>query len=85
MNYQQTYGPEIGTVYVVSVIGPKMYEITKDRYAKRMAEKTHLYQEISFDGDILDFRTYGATGEPFDRFSLEKRENEPNKLVGTIG
>ena len=61
-----------------------MYEITKDRYAKRMAENTQLYQVISVDGDTLDFRAYKATGELFDHFSLEKRENAPNKLVETI-
>ena len=82
--YQQAYDPEVGTVYVVSVSGPKMYEITKDRYAKRMAENTQLYQVISIDGDVLDFRAYKATGELFDHFSLEKRENAPNKLVETI-
>ena len=34
--YQQAYDPEIGTVYVVSVSGPKMYRITKGNYAKRL-------------------------------------------------
>ena len=28
--YQQAYDPNIGTVHVVSVSGPKMYEITRE-------------------------------------------------------
>jgi len=32
--YQQAYDPNIGTVYVVSVSGPKMYPVTKGAYAK---------------------------------------------------
>ena len=47
--YQQAYDPEIGTVYVVSVSGPKMYGITKGNYAKRVAENTQLYQIIHID------------------------------------
>ena len=34
--YQQAYDPEIGTVHVVSVSGPKLYEITKGSFAKKL-------------------------------------------------
>jgi hypothetical protein len=78
--YQQAYDPSIGTVYVVSVSGPKMYDITKGAYAKRVAEDTQLYQIIAIDGDELSYKAYAATGELYDAFTLEKREGEPNRL-----
>ena len=46
---EQKYDPEIGTVHVVSVSGPKMYEITKGSYAKKLGENTQLYQIIDIN------------------------------------
>ena len=54
--YQQAYDPVIGTVYVVSVSGPKMYGITKGNYAKRVAENTQLYQVIHIDDKNLEYK-----------------------------
>ncbi len=79
--YQQAYDPEIGTVNVVSVSGPKMYEITKGQYAKTFAENTQLYQIIDIDNDILRFRAFTATGELYDEFQLQKRAKMPNLLI----
>jgi len=78
--YQQAYDPEIGTVYVVSVSGPKMYEITKGDYARRVAENTQLYQIIDIDDAELNYRAFTATGALYDAFSLEKREGQANRL-----
>jgi 3',5'-cyclic AMP phosphodiesterase CpdA len=78
--YQQAYDPAIGTVYVVSVSGPKMYDITKSDFAKRVAEDTQLYQVIDIDDAQLRFRAFTATGELYDAFTLEKRDGEPNRL-----
>jgi len=78
--YQQAYDPKIGTVYVVSVSGPKMYDISKGDFAKRVAEDTQLYQIISIDHDLLSFKAYTATGELYDAFTLQKSEGEPNNL-----
>ena len=79
--YGQAYDPEIGTVYVVSVSGPKMYEITKGSFAKRIAENTQLYQIIDIDGDTLRYRAFMATGELYDEFRLSKRSGLANELV----
>jgi hypothetical protein len=79
--YGQAYDPEIGTVYVVSVSGPKMYEITKGSFAKRIAENTQLYQIIDIDGDTLRYRAFMATGELYDEFRLNKRSGLANELV----
>jgi hypothetical protein len=78
--YQQAYDPDIGTVYVVSVSGPKMYDITKGEFAKRIAEDTQLYQIISIDDDMLDFKAFTATGELYDAFTLQKQAGQPNRL-----
>jgi len=78
--YQQAYDPEIGTVYVVSVSGPKMYDITKGQFARRFAEDTQLYQVIEVNDWELNFRAYTATGQLYDAFTLEKREGKPNRL-----
>ncbi|MDQ8188025.1 fibronectin type III domain-containing protein [Pelagicoccus sp. SDUM812002] len=78
--YQQAYDPEIGTVYVVSVSGPKMYPITKGDFAVRTAEDTQLYQVISVDHDELHYEARTATGVLYDMFTLEKRAGAPNRL-----
>jgi len=79
--YEQAYDPEIGTVHVVSVSGPKMYKITKGDYAKRSAEDTQLYQIIDIDNNNLRYRAFMATGQLYDEFTLEKRPGQPNLLV----
>ena len=79
--YQQAYDPEIGTVYVVSVSGPKMYPITKGNYAKKFAENTQLYQIINVNDLSLKYEAYKATGDLYDTFTLQKREGEPNLLI----
>ena len=82
--YQQAYDPEIGTVYVVSVSGPKMYSITKGSFAKKVAENTQLYQVISVSEKELEFLAYKATGELYDKFTLQKREGKPNLLIEAL-
>ena len=79
--YQQAYDPKIGTVNVVSVSGPKLYEITKGKYAKTFAENTQLYQIIDIDGNNLRFRAFTATGKLFDEFQLQKKAGIPNQLI----
>ena len=79
--YKQAYDPNIGTVHVVSVSGPKMYEITKGAYAKKFAENTQLYQIIDIEENNLRFRAYTATGKLYDEFLLKKRQGKPNLLV----
>jgi 3',5'-cyclic AMP phosphodiesterase CpdA len=79
--YKQAYDSKIGTVYVVSVSGPKMYKITKDAYAKRTAEDTQLYQIIDINNSELRYRAFKATGQLYDQFKLQKRKGEPNLLI----
>jgi 3',5'-cyclic AMP phosphodiesterase CpdA len=74
---------ESGTVYVVSVSGPKMYNLNqKNRDAfKRAAEDTQLYQLITVDENELKFEAKTAKGELYDAFTLKKREGEVNELI----
>jgi 3',5'-cyclic AMP phosphodiesterase CpdA len=70
-----------GTVYVVSVSGPKMYNVTPKPFMVRMAEDTQLYQIIHIDGVKLRYEARTATGELYDAFTLEKIPGEPNRLT----
>jgi hypothetical protein len=79
--YQQAYDPNIGTVYVVSVSGPKMYPITKGGYAVRLAEDTQLYQVIDVKTSELKYKAYTATGQLYDAFTIKKRPGLPNQLL----
>ncbi len=73
-----------GTVYVVSVSGPKMYNLEERPFMKRAAEDTQLYQIIRIDGDQLHYQARTATGRLYDRFTLIKRDGKPNRLVNKI-
>lgn len=73
-----------GTVYVVSVSGPKMYELKKDIAMPRSAEDTQLYQIITVDGDTLRYEARTAVGDLYDAFDLRKRRELPNQLIEKV-
>jgi hypothetical protein len=73
-----------GTMYVVSVSGPKMYDISNDPWMDRKARNTQLFQIITIDKNTLSFQSFTANGELYDAFDLEKRKGQPNKLVNRI-
>ena len=74
-----------GTVYVVSVSGPKMYDLTKgDDRMTRSAEDTQLYQIITVDGDTLRYQARTAVGDLYDAFDLRKRPGGPNELIEKV-
>ncbi len=70
-----------GTVYVVSVSGPKQYDLRPDRWMTRGAENSQLYQVITVSGDTLHYRAMTAVGELYDAFDLVKQMGKPNKLI----
>lgn len=72
---------DAGTVYVVSVSGPKMYRLDREPYMKRAAEGVQLYQIIHVDHDRMRYEARTADGALYDAFSLVKRDNEPNELI----
>ena len=76
--------PAAGTVYVVSVSGPKMYSVQPHPFMKRTAEDTQLYQIIHIDGDELRYEARTAIGDLYDAFTLLKQPGTVNKLIERI-
>ncbi len=72
---------QTGTVYVVSVSGPKMYELTLEPWMARTAENTQLYQVITVDHNKVLFKAITVTGDVYDQFELRKQPGQPNTLI----
>jgi len=78
---------QVGTVYVVSVSGAKMYDLKKSKWEQygatmeKSAEDTQLYQVVTIDGDKLTFKAYTAVGDIYDAFTLSKNDVGPNVLT----
>ncbi len=70
-----------GTVYVVSVGGSKMYDLTERDWMYRRAEDTQLYQIIRINGSKLTYEARTARGRLYDAFELEKRSGGKKKLT----
>lgn len=73
-----------GTMYVVSVSGPKMYDVSNDPWMQRKARNTQLFQIISIEGEKLTYQAYTASGELYDAFDLVKVKKKPNKVINRI-
>ena len=64
-----------GTVYMISVSGPKMYEVDH-RFEPLMAKvipHTQMFQVIEVDGDRMTLHAFSSEGEQLDGFQLEKK------------
>lgn len=72
---------EGGTVYVVSVSGPKLYSVDHQPWMMSNAQESQLYQLITIDGDRLHYESRTARGDLYDGFDLEKQFNGINTLV----
>ena len=70
-----------GPMYVVSVSGPKMYELGLDEWLERAASNTQLYQIIEVMGNQLVYKAYTTSGELYDAFELNKQSNGVNLFV----
>jgi len=74
-----------GTVYVVSVAGPKMYVLDPEPWMTRSGEDVQLYQVIAIDGGVLRYEARTALGETYDAFELHKQpDGRPNRLVDRV-
>jgi hypothetical protein len=73
-----------GTVYAVSVSGPKMYHVNRQPFMVRAAEDTQLYQVIRIEYDRLHYEARTATGSLYDAFTLRKRPGMTNELINRI-
>lgn len=73
-----------GTVYVVSVSGPKMYDVDDEArsHMAKTGECVQLYQIIHIDGDTLRYESRSADGCVFDAFELHKQADGKNEMRG---
>ncbi len=78
LNYKDALA---GTVYVVSVSGPKMYDLSAKHWMNRTAENTQLYQIITVDNNRLLYKAVTVIGEVYDTFELRKQPGKPNQLI----
>jgi phosphodiesterase/alkaline phosphatase D-like protein len=71
-----------GTMYVVSVSGPKMYGADESNWVEngarvvRQLTNTQLYQVISVDGSRLTYKAKTATGRLHDQFTIDKPDGQ---------
>lgn len=70
-----------GTVYVVSVSGPKMYKHDHAPVHARIGQDIQLYQVIRIQGDRLTYESRTAKGDLYDAFDLLKRKGRPNRMI----
>ncbi len=77
---------KFGTIYAVSVAGPKMYNSNPkfDSLMPVYFGEKQLFQVISIDGDQLKYESYAVSGERVDGFTLEKGANGISKYTLTI-
>ncbi|WP_146563378.1 purple acid phosphatase family protein [Posidoniimonas corsicana] len=73
-------GKSSNTVYVVSVSGPKMYELQEKWDVPRVASGVQLFQVIRVSPDEIKYEARLATGELYDSFTLRKDESGQAEL-----
>ena len=64
-----------GIVYMISVSGPKMYEVTPtfEPLMAKVIPNTQMFQTVDVDQNKLVLRAYSSEGEQLDGFQLEKK------------
>lgn len=68
-------------LYVVSVVGTKMYGLNTNVWSDRVGSDLQLYQHISFSGDTLGYQSFTADGQLYDGFMIVKDKNGTNHFV----
>jgi 3',5'-cyclic AMP phosphodiesterase CpdA len=80
---------DLGTVFVTSSAGAKMYSIADDGWQafaghgadlQRAAENTPFFQVLSIDGDVLAYEARTASSLVYDAFRLVKPRSGPNRI-----
>ena len=84
--YSRGRGPEKadGPVYVISVSGPKMYNLARADWMDRAGENLQLFQVISISKTVLSYKSITVTGKVFDAFDLVKKDGTTSKLINRI-
>lgn len=68
-------------VYVVSVSGPKQYEAGDKAWMQVKGSNMQLFQQITIDGNQLNYKAITAEGKLFDQFSLKKNNKGNTKFI----
>lgn len=74
---------EVGTMYAVSVSGPKMYESKDQDWMVRRGEFTQLFQIITVSEDTITYGAYTPIGTLYDAFELVKK-NGKRQLINKV-
>lgn len=74
---------DAGTVYAVSVSGPKMYESKDQEWMVRRGEYTQLFQIITVSKDTIKYGAYTPIGTLYDAFELIKKRGK-RKLINKV-
>lgn len=76
-------GKPQGPVYVVSVVGSKMYALNDRALTQpdKVAADTELYQVVDVSADRLGFAAYTASGKLYDAFTLVRGKGGAKTLV----
>ncbi|MUH34664.1 metallophosphoesterase family protein [Zobellia amurskyensis] len=74
---------DAGTVYAVSVSGPKMYESENQEWMVRRGEYTQLFQIITVSEDTITYGAYTPIGTLYDAFEIVKK-NGKKKLINKV-
>ena len=73
--------PELGTVYVTSVSGPKQYGLDRKQIlayksqgyqSDKTAEQTQFFQVITIEDNTLEYIAYTVLGDEYDRATITK-------------
>ncbi len=81
LNYGGRKFGDLGPTYVVSVSGPKMYDLNFEDWIECAASNTQLYQIIKVNKGQLNYQAYTATGELYDAFEIIKGSNGKNHFI----
>jgi len=71
---------DAGTVYAVSVSGPKMYESQDQEWMVRRGEFTQLFQIITVSKDTIKYGAYTPIGTLYDAFDLVKKKGKKSLI-----
>ncbi|MEZ4898631.1 MAG: metallophosphoesterase family protein [Saprospiraceae bacterium] len=63
-----------GPMYVVSVSGPKMYDLGFDAWLQRAGSNLQLYQIITIDGNAMHYQAFTVDNQLYDAFELYKED-----------
>ena len=74
---------DVGTIYAVSVSGPKMYESQDQEWMVRRGEFTQLFQIITVTKDKITYGAYTPIGTLYDAFELSKKKGK-KKLINKV-